>query len=126
MKSEFFTNDSFVWSTIEEYAPKLGITCPIDLRIKRLNRSWGKCALRLPSPWVYKGEPYARPYVYLVLDHDLVIGKYGMDKLRDTIIHELIHGSGNHTHNKHFYETAMSLGIELEHGSYEKFAACHR
>lgn len=126
MKPDFFTNDSFVWQTIEEYAPKLGITCPIDLRVKKLKSYLGMCALRLPTPYKYRGEKLPRPFVYLVLDHDLVCGKYGMDKLRDVIIHELIHGTGIHCHNKHFYETAMSLGIELEHGSYEKFAACHR
>jgi hypothetical protein len=126
------TDESFVWRTIREYAPKLGIDCPVDLRIRRLRGSYGTCGLLLPSKYKMalgykpKPEPYQRPYIELTLDHDLVCGKYGMDKLRDVIIHELIHGTGNHTHNKHFYETALSLGIELDHGSYEKFAACHR
>jgi len=123
--------ESFVWEIIEEYKPKLGITCPIDLKIRKMT-SWGTCALRAPSTahWYTRErlakEPFDRPYIDLTLNHDLVLGKYGMDKLKETIVHELIHGTGNHTHNKHFYETALSLGIELEHGSYQKFAKCHR
>jgi len=127
MKTETFTNDSVVWGTIEEYSPKLGITCPIDLHIRKMPRYWGRCCLISEhTTWKGKNEPYPRPYIELTLDRDLVIGKHGMDKLRDVIIHELIHGTGNHTHNKHFYETARSLGIELEHENYKKFAACHR
>jgi len=53
MTSSFENQKQYTWYLIKYYASHLGIKCPIDFHIRKLNRTYGRCGMILTKKYEY-------------------------------------------------------------------------